>query len=364
MPGEREELLNDLTGNDQPSDEHQVTDVQEVDHGNDADDQAEQDEGREAVVTPMSGKEAASLLDSLTDGPDQQPKGEPATEAAEVEAQEKPDADAAPDQKTIDEQEAEALEGVKSERGKERIKAVFAERRELEARATELETDINEFKGMIQSTGMGPDEFTQMLEVGRLLKSGSEGDLKLALQHIDTYRETVCKQLGIEAPGVDALGDFPDLKQKVDNMEITKETALELAKFKRAEQQQQRVAQAQQSQQQDLANYKQEIGEVSQVAERYFATREKEADYPVKIAMLSARFKDPQFMQEFVATYQPKQWFSVIKMMYDSTVVPAAPREATPQPLRNRVTHTGKPAPSADAPLSDRIGSHLDSMGI
>ncbi len=87
---------------------------------------------------------------------------ETAIDAIGVPAQEKPaELEAKPaEPKTPEAEEAELLDGVKSERGKERIKQVFAERKALEQ-------DITEFRDLVKSTGMSPQEFAQTLEFGR-----------------------------------------------------------------------------------------------------------------------------------------------------------------------------------------------------
>jgi hypothetical protein len=265
--------------------------------------------------------------------------------------------------KTLDELEAEALENVKSGRGKERIKQVFAERRQLEAANQGLEKDITDFKEMVMSTGMQPEEFVRTLEFGRLMNAGDEQSLRLALQMVEEQRETICKHLGIEAPGVDPLSDFPDLRSAVENLEINKTYALQLAKVRRQEHAKQQVQQAQHASQQEMQQYQQSIAQASQTAEAYFKTREHEADYPAKMAQIQARFKDPAFVNEFISTYEPRQWFGVFKLMYDNLAVATPQKALSSQPMRSRPTLSGMP----QAPAGDHVGamkSVLAQMGI
>lgn len=367
---DREEFLNSLSGND-PAPDADPIDPPEVVAGDPVDPPAEQEIKEPAESAgALEGKEASAFLDSLTNGQskaaDQDPpKGEEDSAKAKAET----DADKAKDatpavEKTLEEQEAEALEGVKSERGKERIRATFAKLRDVETKATQYEADINEFRDMVKSTGMAPQQFAQTLEFGRLMNSGKEDDLKLALSMVESQRELLCKQLGIEAPGVDPLSDFPDLRADVENMAVTKERALEVAKFRRQQQQQQAVQQSQQQQDQERQQWEQSIAQVSKTAQTYFATREKEADYPAKMQQIAAKFKDPAFMQEFVSTYQPPQWFGVMKMMYDSITVQAPRQQSTSQPIRSRSTMAGAPVANQNESSTDRLTGLLDSMGI
>jgi len=159
---------------------------------------------------PQSAKMLA-LLDELSgDKPADAPKADDKP-AGDPPAADKPAAD--PTQgKTPEQEEAELLEGVKSERGKERIKAVFAEKKQLEA-------DITEFRELVKSTGMSAQEFATTLEFGRLVNSGDEKNIRVALEMIETQRAALYQKLGVEAPGVDLLAGHDDLKQAVENME-------------------------------------------------------------------------------------------------------------------------------------------------
>jgi hypothetical protein len=377
MATDREEALNNMTGaqSADTSDNNQVVDPPEVkdDAANTGAADEPKTDDREPADSPMTGKETAKLLEALTDAPAAAKPGDKPADKPAAAATDKP-ADAAAAaapaaktdaEKTLEEQEAEALEGVQSERGKARIKQTFTRLKEIDAERAELAKDMTDFKEMVQSTGLTPTEYVQMLEIGKLLKSGSEADLKVALQHVDAQRAHIVKQLGIDAPGVDPLADFPDLKTQVDNMEITKERALELAKFKRQEQTQHAQRQREQASQQDMQAFQQQIAEVAKTAETYFDSRKTEVDYPAKMAELGKKFQDPKFMQEFVSTYEPRQWFGALKLLYDATVVPQVPRQQNnPQALRSRPTNTGAPAADANAPLANKLMNTLESMGI
>lgn len=383
MAGEREEL-NDLTGTD-PAGTSKTDDAanlgQDGENGNNADTGTTGGDGKGKVeVDPFADREA--FLDTLR----QVPKGDQPQGKQEIDAQgnaapktgDKPAGTSAADPKgaaqpvvktdiaKTPEQEADDLikeMGVKSERGQNRIREVFTKSKEMEAKAQTLETDINEFRTMVQSTGLDPEEFLGMLEVGKLMKSGTAADKRLAFDRISAQRESLARELGIEAPGVDALSDFPDLQKKVDNLEITKETALELAKYKRQERTQQQQQQAQQQSQQDMDAFTQSIQKASDTATQYFMTRKHEADYEPKMKMIHAKFKDPAYMQEFVTTYEPKQWFGLFKMMYDNMVVPAQQRANNDQPARSRAANLGSPAATGDDNQS-HMKSIIQQMGI
>lgn len=260
------------------------------------------------------------------------------------------------DPKTPEQEEAELLDGVKSDRGKERIRQVFSERKQLES-------DINEFKALITDTKMSPEEFAQTLEFGRLMNSGDEKDLRVAFEMVEQQRAVLAQRLGVKAPGVDLLAGHDDLKQAVENMEITEDRALELAKYRKQDAEKQQVAQAQQQSAQNQEQFQKTVQSAATQMEAYLNTRANEADSPIKLKAISEHFKNPANLQAFVSTYQPDQWVNTLKLMYDNIVVPKAPAAAQPQPLRSRPATLGSPSTSGQTPI-DRVASRLDSMGI
>lgn len=305
-----------------------------------------------------------ALLDELSgDGKPQDPpkQGKAADPAgtqstAKPGAQENKPADPPAQAKTPDQEEAEILEGVKSERGKERIREVFSQKKQLEQ-------DIGEFKELITSTKMSPEQFAQTLEFGRLINSGDEKDLRVALGMIEEQRSLLYSKLGVEAPGVDLLAGHDDLKQAVDNMEITRERAVELAKFRKQDQEKQAQQQAQQRSVQEHNAFQSTVNSAATAMEAYLNTRANEADHPARMQVISEHFKNPANLQNFIQTYQPNQWAATIKMMYDNIIVPKAPQAHAPQPLRSRPAVQGNPTSAGKNPI-DRIASHIDNMGI
>ncbi len=302
---------------------------------------------------PKPGARMAAMLDELTDDPNAKPAAKPAEQPAEPE----PQAAAKPDEpKSADQEEAELLAGVKSERGRERIRQVFAERKQLEQ-------DVVEFRELVKSTGMSAQDFAQTLEFGRLVNSGDEKNLRVALEMIESQRAMLYQKLGVEAPGVDLLAGHDDLREAVDNLEITRERAVELAKYRKQQAEVQQRQQVQVQQQQERQAYEQTVTQAAQAMEAYLSTRANEVDHQARMRVITEHFKNPGNLQQFVSTYQPQQWAATIKMMYDSIKVPAQAAAPGPQPIRSRPAALGTPAPSAASPI-DRIAQRMESMGL
>lgn len=307
---------------------------------------------------PQSAKMLA-LLDELSD----EKPGETAPAAAKADdkpaadpaAADKPAADPA-QPKTAEQEEAELLEGVKSERGRERIKSVFAERKQLEA-------DITEFRELVKSTGMTAQEFANTLEFGRLVSSGDEKNIRVALEMIEGQRAALYQKLGVEAPGVDLLAGHDDLKQAVDDMEITRDKAIELAKFRKAQADQTARQTADNERTQNQEQFRQTVQSAAGAMEAYLQTRAKEADHPARLKVIGEHFQNPANLQRFVQTFEPKQWTAALQMMYDGIVVPKAAPTSHAQPLRSRPAQLGTPAAQGTTAI-DRVAQHLDNLGI
>ena len=305
--------------------------------------------------TPKPGARMAAMLDELTDDPN---KVKTETKPAEAETKPAEAATKPADSETppnAEQEESELLEGVKSERGRERIKQVFAERKQLEQ-------DITEFRDLVKSTGMTAQEFAQTLEFGRLINSGDEKNLRVALEMIEGQRSMLYSKLGVEAPGVDLLAGHDDLKAAVDNMEITRERAVELAKFRKVDAEAKAREQAQQTQVQERQVYEKTIKDAAGAMEAYLDTRKNEVDHTARMKVISDHFRNPANLQKFVSTYRPEQWAATVQMMYDNIQVPKAAAPG-PQPIRSRPATLGTPATNAATPI-DRIAQRMDSMGI
>lgn len=301
-----------------------------------------------------------ALLDTMsadtpapTEDPDKKAQAEAEAAAAAAAPGDKP-GEGAP--KTAEQEEAELLEGVKSERGKERFRNLLAERKALE-------NDLREIRELVSSTKMSPDQFSQTLEYGRLINSEQETDLRVALEMVERERAFICQKLGIEQPGIDLLSGHDDLKAAVDNMEMTREHAVELAKHRKRQADEQKVAQESQRIQSDRAQFQETVSKAAQTMEAYLTTRANEADHSAKMQMIAQHFQNPQNLQEFVQTYKPDQWLATIKMMYDNIVVQKQPTVPAAQPMRSRTSHLGNPAPAGASPI-DRIAAHMDNLGI
>ncbi len=251
----------------------------------------------------------------------------------------------------------ELLEGVTSERSRGRIKEVLAQRHQYAK-------DLNDIREMLSATGMQPQDFAQTLEFGRLMNANDQQSLQLALQMVETQRETLCQKLGIERPGVDALAAYPDLAQDVQNSILPRERALEIAKLRSEHQSVQQSLQAETTQRQAQQQFEQSIAQGQQAIAGYLHQRAQEADHPVRMQTIHEYFAKPANVQAFVSTYQPNQWSGAIQWMYEQIRLAAPQSNPTPQPLRTPATKLTAASINAQAEPVERLAQRLESMGL
>ena len=269
--------------------------------------------------------------------------------------------------KTAEEEEMELLKHVKSERGRERIRSIISARKEAEMLRSEAQSEMDNFRKMIDMTGLDGRELAQTMEYGRLVNKGDEESLQRALNMLEVQRDMICKKLGREAPGVDLLSDFPDLKSAVDRKELSMDHALKLAKYERAERMRH---QPQSEPEDDMRIWQSEelIGSldgISAACNNYFRQYEKEADHPAKMQRIYNYFADPDNLNNFLRTVAPPMWFNHVKFLYENMPVPSRQNDySRQQPLRSRSTATGSVADNPNMSNFDRIMKRMDDMGI
>lgn len=364
-----DEILNDDPG------------IQPEEHGRDAVDVPAGDDGAPEQEAPRQSA-AEAFLDTLTEGGEADagrprdehgrfvsrgdaPAGEqggaqpdPAAAAPgqpPAQGQEQPQPQA-PQQRTPEQEDAELLAGIKSERGKARVQEMITARREAEG-------NVAAVREMISSAGLNAETFGQHLEFARLANSSNPQDLQQAAQILESTRSELYRRLGQDAPGFDALAEYPELAQRVQNLEMPRDAALELARARRMQQEIDQQRNAQQAQLIQRQQFDHAVTAAQRSLEQYVASRQGEVDHPARMRAVEAYFADPKKMHEFTATYRPEQWPAAIRMLYDHVQV-APQRRPTPGPLTSRPAPMGTRAPAPDAQPADRIMGRLDEMGI
>jgi hypothetical protein len=150
---------------------------------------------------------------------------------------------------------------------------------------------------------------------------------------------------------VDALSEFPDLRQRVDGLQMTEADALEVARLRA---QQAQYQQAQQSQQQAASQQAQQAQQVQRAQDSVDQWARKLAaqdlDFPAIEALLLPRI--PKMLQGV----PPQAWPQVLQTQYElikesgaafRRAPPAAASAQAPAPLRPSGQGGAMPTPSS-----------------
>lgn len=241
----------------------------------------------------------------------------------------------------------------------------------------QLSQQLQGLRETFAASGMNAQQLAELLDYGRLMMSGEADNMRAALQMLDAHRAYICQQLGVESAAIDPIAAHDDLKKAVDEFNITREHALEIARARAAEQAKGRAAAqaAEQAAQQAAAQqqaqqHQQLVSQSSAAVDRYLGSRAHEADHAAKMAALGEFFRNPQNIAQFVQTYHPNQWAATVAMMYDQMRPAAAPAHS-PTPLSRHAAAaalspkggagTWQPQPAAEI---DRLSQRLSTLGI
>jgi len=215
---------------------------------------------------------------------------------------------------------AKDQEAVVAQQG-ETIKAMSAARDEILATFKEYRAE--------------PDDLIPLLEVNLLVKTGRYEE---ALKWVDTQRAGILKELGREAPGVDLLAEFPDLKQKAEDEQITRADAVELANARRREKASSEAAARARDERGKFTAVEEAQNTALTSIERWCAGKSKgDIDYKKKEEKILTK------LDAIIKKYPPQLWLPTLEQIYDSieVVKEAAPISGA-QPLR-----PGGPKPGA-----------------
>ena len=328
----------------------------------DSDAPTDESEASESDEREAAPSRLESMLDAMTEGAESQAEdGKPQT-LAKANGAAQADPQQAEQQQQPDE-DAEFLASLKSERSRNRFQALKQQATEAEARYKDIEEQVTSLQRSISDAGMDANQFAQTIQFAKLSNSQNPADLRVARDMLQQQLASISVRLGEDAPGVDVLAQFPDLKQAVDNLEVTREAANELAKHRHMQAQQAQMMQARQQADQQQAQYQQTVQQASKSMDAYLQSRASEVDHAAKMKALHEHFADPARMQQFVSTHQPHQWAQAVAFMYDNIKVAQQPPARSQQPLRARASMLGSPDASAASPLG-RLAQHMDSMGL
>lgn len=216
-------------------------------------------------------------------------------------------------------------------------------------RADTLETQLTQYKSSFDSLNQlgfndenAANDLVEFAAFRNVLATGDADQFKSIIgEQIKQFELLHGKKVSFDKTGV--LDDFPDLQEKVNNLELDEDTALRVARAERlnqrADRDKQNFAKQQETELQSQQALQSAVNEVDTLQNTWRTT---DADFPVIVKHLQP------MMEEIAKSFPPSQWATAIKLQYKTIKESLAKsvQQTTGQPLRGNGNLTGKPAPS------------------
>lgn len=271
----------------------------------------------------------------------------------------KTDGKKAEDSKTPEEEEAELINTAKTDRGKERLQKIFAERREGKL----AQQNLNQLVENFQSAGFDDESLNTVLAIGRLVSSGDKEQIRKGIEAIDKIRANLCSELGEDVAARDPLDDYPDIKRSVDEMGMDRKQAYEIMRARLAQQEEARRQQQQQQAALLEQQIQQKIKDAQVQVQQFFYSKKDEVDFGRKIKAIQSHL-NPERLQQFTRVVPPEQWAAQIELMWNSLSVGKEQPEDRPRPISSRSVNRGSAGFDPKRPLSDSIMDFMDANGM
>lgn len=303
---------------------------------------------------PASMEEAvAKSLAAKPEGEEGEPAAAPGGEAegggegGEGDAK-KLETDTDKDKKPETEEELYKLpEDVKSAKGRERFEKIVASHKEATAKLESLNKEVQSFYQVLETSGASPKEFQDLIMFSHNVKAGNTDQ---ALEFIERMRTELARQAGKPLPGVDLLEGYDDLKAEVEEMKISPERAIELAKVRRDQERRQQAEDADKAQQDQQATANAEIEQgKTDIRAKVAEWKKNDIDFPAKLDLIIEKAQS-------LGDIPPALWARTMEIFYDGL----SHIKATPKPTNRPLSNQGGGGGSREASsMEDAIGLAL-----
>lgn len=133
------------------------------------------------------------------------------------------------------------------QKAQERFQKLATANRELTEKFQQAEQQVSYVRETFQTHGVRQDQFEQAVQV---IGAMNRGDFAAAQQILSEQLRQLSLMTGQTVPGLDALAEFPDLRQAVDGFQMTEAAAIELGRLRKSQEAIQQRNRQQQEQQQ------------------------------------------------------------------------------------------------------------------
>jgi len=195
------------------------------------------------------------------------------------------------------------------QKAQERFQKLATTNRELTERAQAMESQVGYIRETFQANGIKQDQFEQAVGfIGAINRGDYQAAEQLLLGQLQQLALMTGKSYGSAA---DPLASFPDLRQKVDGLQIAESDAIETARLRHMQQQRQQADQSQRQQFEQQAAQQQAVQTAQADVDTWWKqTAAADLDAPAIEAQLLPHI--PTLLQGV----PPQSWASVVKAQY------------------------------------------------
>lgn len=231
-------------------------------------------------------------------------------------------------------------------KAQERFQKLANTNKEMAAQLEQVLPQFEAFQTVLSENAVKRDQFEAAVSVIGMMNRGDlEGAEKVLLQQL----QQIAIMTGRQPGAVDALADFPDLRQQVDGLMMTEQSALEVARARiatqahQAQQQgQQRQQQEQRAQQEAKQAQQQQVQQGTLAVDRFCkAMASSDMDYAAIEAQLLPVL--PQLLQHV----PPNLWENTVRTQYDLIKKVAGSTRTSSAPAGSILRPTGQASPAA-----------------
>jgi hypothetical protein len=275
----------------------------------------------------------------------------PADDAEAAAAKEAAEAEAAKAKATITDDDLKPLE-TKSQATNERFQKITEGYKAEKSRADEAENKVQQYEASFNALReLGFQDETaghDLVEFAGYRHTLASGDVEAFTQilgnQIKQFEAMHGKKVTISAS---ALHDFPDLQEKVDNLELDEATALEVARARSVQERANRQQRDQVKVQKTAEAHQRELEEATaSVTALQDQWKKTDPDFPAILPYLQPH------LAEIGSSFQPNQWAKALELQYKSLKKALAEQgnsRSQPSPLRGNGHQQGRPAPTSPA---------------
>lgn len=235
-----------------------------------------------------------------------------------------------------------------SDSARERFEKLVSGYKDKSHELEQLTDGYQQLVTVIQDTGANSEEFGTALEYMRFAHSDNPADLERALELVEKERNAIAVRLGKTLPGApDPLDSHPDLKERVENMDITEDIGREMAQMRNQQQRNRESAEqtaARRDQEAAAARSQSVVQALNQLETRWKAS---DLDYARKGPLIA------EYITNNIAFFKdnPAQIIPAVQREYERLgKIMQAAQPARPRPRRGAQPLAGSATPGNQRP--------------